>query len=59
MNKTDIIALATFIATYENLQVNYKILQSNLDRNQQEVKQEQLLGEIISLLKEKNSERII
>jgi len=55
--KADVIALANFLATYENLEINKRILESNQVRNAQEAvnaeRQELLLEEIISLLKER------
>jgi len=56
-NNTDIISLATFTVSLENLEVNKKILETNLNhfqevRNQSE-RQAVLLEKIIDLLEAK------
>jgi len=56
LSQPDVIALANFFVSYENLEVNKKILESNLKHFQdvasQSERQEQLLIQIVSLLKE-------
>ena len=47
----DNLALATFIATVLNLEVNIEILQTNKIRNEQERETRALLKEIVELLK--------
>ena len=47
----DNLALATFIATVLNLEVNIEILQTNKIRNEQAQKQSEQLREIVELLK--------
>ena len=63
MTETDIIALATFLVSYENLMVNKAILDSNNQYHLQSVesgkRQELLLEQIAALLKEKTDERTL
>jgi len=53
MTETDVLALANFLVSHENLLVNYKILEVSREKFEQGRQQGLMLEEIISLLKEK------
>ena len=55
----DNLALATFIATVLNLEVNVEILKTNKIRNEQAVKQSEQLEKIIELLSGEKSPDIV
>ena len=55
----DNLALATFIATVLNLEVNVEILKTNKIRNEQALKQSEQLEKIIELLSGEKSPDIV